>query len=105
MKGVDISHDHKPDLPSEKERIERRGGRVFAIQYDDGGPSPARVWLKDKMLPGLAMSRSLGDTVAKQAGVISNPEITRRVLVMGIDILFWALTDLGSINSEIGRNR
>ena len=32
------------------------------------------------MLPGLAMSRSLGDTVAKQAGVISNPEITRRVL-------------------------
>ena len=80
VKGVDISHDHKPDLPSEKERIERRGGRVFAIQYDDGGPSPARVWLKDKMLPGLAMSRSLGDTVAKQAGVISNPEITRRVL-------------------------
>ena len=80
VKGVDISRDHKPDLPMEKERIERRGGRVFAIEYDDGGPSPARVWLKDKMLPGLAMSRSLGDTVAKSAGVISNPEITRRVL-------------------------
>jgi len=25
---------------------------------------PARVWLKDKNIPGLAMSRSLGDIIA-----------------------------------------
>jgi len=81
IRGIDVSHDHKPDLPKEKARIESSGGRVFAIEYDDGGPSPARVWLKTKMLPGLAMSRSLCDTIAKTAGVISEPEITTRNLV------------------------
>ena len=76
----DISHDHKPDLPAEKRRIESNGGRVFAIDYGDDLPSPARVWLRDAQLPGLAMSRSVGDTVGKAAGVISTPEITTHVL-------------------------
>ena len=35
---------------------------------------PARVWLGDMDIPGLAMSRSIGDTVAHSAGVISEPE-------------------------------
>jgi hypothetical protein len=34
---------------------------------------PPRVWLKNAPLPGLNMSRSLGDLIAKQAGVISTP--------------------------------
>ena len=70
-----MTEDHKPDLPSEQKRIERSGGRVWAMTYDDGVDGPARVWLKDQELPGLAMSRSIGDEVAKRAGVISNPEI------------------------------
>jgi len=80
ISAKDISHDHKPDLPAEKKRIEQRGGRVFAIDYGDDLPSPARVWLRDAQLPGLAMSRSVGDTVGKAAGVISTPEITTHVL-------------------------
>jgi serine/threonine protein phosphatase PrpC len=73
--GVEISHDHKPDTPAEKARIERTGGRVFAMTYDDGEDGPARVWLADKQIPGLAMSRSVCDEVAKIAGVISTAEI------------------------------
>jgi serine/threonine protein phosphatase PrpC len=76
LKGFNISFDHKPDLPAEKERIEKNGGWVYAIDYGDDLPSPARVWLKEAQLPGLAMSRSVGDTVGKAAGVISTPEIT-----------------------------
>lgn len=80
LKGFDISHDHKPDLPAEKERIENNGGWVYAIDYGDDLPSPARVWLKEAQLPGLAMSRSVGDTVGKAAGVISTPEITTHTI-------------------------
>ena len=35
---------------------------------------PARVWLKDQQIPGLAMSRSIGDLVASSVGVIPEPE-------------------------------
>lgn len=36
---------------------------------------PNRVWLKNKQVPGLAMTRSLGDMVAKSVGVTYEPEI------------------------------
>lgn len=76
----EISHDHKPESPEEKARIIARGGRVFAVEYDDGIDGPFRVWLGHMDVPGLAMSRSLGDTVAHSAGVISDPEFTERKL-------------------------
>ena len=34
-----------------------------------------RVWLKNAEIPGLAMTRSFGDKVGCQAGVIAEPEI------------------------------
>ena len=69
----DITRDHKPNLPGEKARILASGGRVFALDYDDGYVGPERVWLQDHDIPGLAMSRSLGDTVAHSVGrIVSN---------------------------------
>ena len=73
LKPYSVTEDHKPDTPKEKARIERTGGRVWAMTYEDGVAGPARVWLKNQDLPGLAMSRSIGDEVAKRAGVISTP--------------------------------
>lgn len=54
---VEITFDHKPDSPAEKERIIACGGRVFAVEYDDGIDGPMRVWLGHMDVPGLAMSR------------------------------------------------
>jgi serine/threonine protein phosphatase PrpC len=76
LSAQDITFDHKPDSPKEKERILACGGRVFAVEYDDGVDGPPRVWLGHMDIPGLAMSRSLGDVVAHSAGVISEPEFT-----------------------------
>ena len=46
----------------------KSGGRVRPLQNKMGSEShdvgPARVWLPDLEIPGLAMSRSLGDYVA-----------------------------------------
>jgi len=74
--ALSLTEDHKPDNPEEKKRIEASGGRVFAVEYEDGVDGPARVWLKHMDVPGLAMSRSLGDGVAHKAGVISEPDFT-----------------------------
>ena len=71
----EITHDHKPESPAERARIEAKGGRVEAITYEDGYVGPHRVWLADQNIPGLAMSRSVCDTVAKEAGVTSDPEV------------------------------
>jgi serine/threonine protein phosphatase PrpC len=83
LAGVAVSIDHKPELPLEKARILKAGGRVFAVQYDDGIPGPNRVWLGNIDVPGLAMSRSIGDTVAHTAGVTSIPEFFTQKLVEG----------------------
>jgi hypothetical protein len=53
----EFTHDHKPDTPAEKQRILEAGGRVFAVEYDDGIDGPPRVWLGHMDVPGLAMSR------------------------------------------------
>lgn len=57
MIAEEFTHDHKPDLPLEKQRIIAAGGRVFAVEYDDGVDGPPRVWLGHMDVPGLAMSR------------------------------------------------
>jgi len=70
-----LSLDHKPDNDGEKARIISSGGRVE--KFNDGGEyiGPYRVWLKYEDYPGLAMSRSLGDFVAKSVGCSCIPEI------------------------------
>ena len=74
--AVPLSRDHKPDIPEERERIEKSGGRIAPFRDPEGNlVGPNRVWLKNQEIPGLAMSRSIGDLVAREAGVISTPEI------------------------------
>jgi len=89
----DVTFDHKPDSPKEKERILACGGRVFAVEYDDGIDGPPRVWLGHMDIPGLAMSRSLGDVVAHSAGVISEPEFTKYQLDPATDKFLVVATD------------
>jgi len=89
----EFTHDHKPDTPKEKERIVAAGGRVFAVEYDDGIEGPPRVWLGHMDVPGLAMSRSLGDGVAHTAGVSSEPEFTERDLDPAVDKCIVVATD------------
>ena len=75
-KIIPLSFDTKPDNPGERERIIRMGGVVEKIKNNLGMDiGPYRVWEKNKDYPGLAMSRSLGDFIGKNIGVIPDPEI------------------------------
>lgn len=71
-----LSIDHKPQNKKEKERIIKCGGEVRKSNEKVlSNSTPYRVWVKDRDYPGLAMSRSLGDFIAKEIGVIDEPDI------------------------------
>jgi serine/threonine protein phosphatase PrpC len=99
--AVPLSKDHKPDDPLEKVRILKHGGRVEPITTDEGGfIGPSRVWLKTENIPGLAMSRSLGDVVASRVGVLATPDVIAhrltpedKFLLLGSDGLFEWLSN------------
>ena len=91
-----LSRDHKPTIPEEAERILKVGGRIRPMKDEDGEfIGPMRVYMKDKDMPGLAMTRSFGDYFGSTAGVISEPEISEyffkpedKFMVLASDGLF-----------------
>lgn len=99
--AVALSRDHKPNLTEEAERIATRGGRVDSYHEENGeAVGPSRVWLKDQSIPGLAISRSLGDSVAASVGVIPDPEtiemklgLDDKFVLLGSDGLFEYLSN------------
>jgi len=109
LTGIQSTTDHNFLIHSEYQRILQEGGRIQKINGNVGKEKtahvvnligPLRVWLKNEDRPGLAMTRSVGDTLAKTVGVISTPEVTTfdlthkySILVIGSDGLFEFLTN------------
>jgi len=63
--STSLSIDHKPDWKDEEFWIRKSGGRVDPFWEPNGSPiGPHRVWLWTENIPGLAMSWSIGDSVA-----------------------------------------
>merc|ERR1712130_620181 len=91
MVPVELSRDHKPEDPTEKKRILSLGGRVHPIPGPpDVDCGPSRVWLNDQDLPGLAMSRSIGDNICCNIGVISEPEVKKFDITKDDLFAVWA---------------
>jgi serine/threonine protein phosphatase PrpC len=80
-----LSRDHKPEEVDEAARIRRSNGKIEQSRLQPGVYAPGlragmfygpkRVWLKSKPVPGLAMTRSIGDMAASSVGVTAEPEI------------------------------
>jgi len=66
-----LTKDHNFEDQYEEERILQAGGEIRA----DEGIGTLRFYCKDKNYPGLAMSRSIGDTLGKIHGIICEPNI------------------------------
>ena len=75
-RGVPLTEDHKPTSSGELTRILASGGRVERLTDAAGREiGPHRIWLPGAWVPGLAMSRAMGDFVAHSVGVVADPEI------------------------------
>ncbi|MES1912064.1 MAG: hypothetical protein MHM6MM_004403 [Cercozoa sp. M6MM] len=76
VQTLELTEDHKPTNPGEYDRIIASNGRVATLP---GPPNtdcgPMRVWMKQLDVPGLAMSRSIGDDIAASVGVIATPDV------------------------------
>jgi len=56
---------------------ENWGDLNLGEDLDEGG-DPPRVWSPNGDYPGTAFSRSLGDSIAEDCGVVAEPEILER---------------------------
>lgn len=68
--------DHNCNNKEEYDRIIAKGGRVEALQFGEESFGPLRIFKGSLPYPGLVVSRSLGDEVARRLGVISKPDIS-----------------------------
>lgn len=100
---VALSIDQRPSKPSEKERLLAAGARVDA--WEGIGEGEDRVWLPEARTPGLAVSRTFGDLLVKEYGVICTPEIYSlelcaddRFLVMASDGVFEFISSEEVVN-------
>ena len=72
-----LSVNHVPELSEENKRLMQNNAKIERLKNALGEEyGPYRVFDKDSdSLPGLAMSRSIGDEKAKKLGVIYEPEL------------------------------
>jgi len=74
---VQLTKDQKPEDSEELTRLVECGARVKRLVDEDGNRvGPYRVWEMNSNIPGLSMSRSIGDQIAKSLGVIATPIVT-----------------------------
>ena len=90
-----VGDDHRPDLERESKRILAAGGRIKPSNH--GGP--VRVWHSVQEVPGIMVSRSVGDVFAHGFGVSSLPDVYRkeveptdRYIILGSDGLWDVFT-------------
>jgi serine/threonine protein phosphatase PrpC len=94
LNSVALTMDQKPNHEEELKRIRKAGGIVERVTNDKGQAiGPYRIWRRRGNGPGLAMSRSMGDTVAHEIGVISTPIVSRFDLYPGVDQFIVVASD------------
>lgn len=106
--AIDLTWDQKPTRDDEKKRVRGAGGRVTRWKKNVG---PQRVWLPDEWVPGLAMTRSIGDTCLSKYGVVPTPEVT--ITKLGNDEWFlvvasdgvWEFMSSAEVAAFIGREK
>jgi serine/threonine protein phosphatase PrpC len=80
-----ITAEHRADHPAEKARIMYRGGTVKQLVDPDTlkPAGPFRVFRPNAMLPGLAITRSIGDSDSRDLGITATPSVTTYTLDPG----------------------
>eukprot|EP00002_Diphylleia_rotans_P018272 TRINITY_DN3542_c0_g1_i2.p1 TRINITY_DN3542_c0_g1~~TRINITY_DN3542_c0_g1_i2.p1 ORF type:complete len:509 (+),score=104.70 TRINITY_DN3542_c0_g1_i2:181-1707(+) len=100
--AISTTIDHRVgEIPEERERVEKAGG---AVMMDPGLPPDAldevRIYAQGQTYPGLVTTRTLGDVLAHGLGVISNPDVSSKVLDKHDKVLILASDGVWDILSS-----
>ncbi len=76
-------------MPAEQKRLIAAGARVAPWEGDAHHPV-FRVWRGREETPGIAISRSLGDSIATEIGVIPTPDVISRELTPDVRFVILA---------------
>ena len=99
LRAVPLTNDHLPACEDERERVEQAGGRVDAWSPAGADTGPLRVWLKDRRLPGLAVTRAIGDSML--SGIVRpEPEVTTHEVVAGDSFVVVATDGIWCVMSN-----
>lgn len=102
-----IINPHTPEVEAEGLRVIEQGGEISNPKHDSVGNviDPARVYSPGKGTPGIAITRSLGDSVAHTIGVSCKPEVSLRnlkesdlLLILGSNGLWEQLSAQEAVN-------
>ena len=100
-KFVKLSKDCTPNIEIEKKRILMNGGKVIQLKNNNEQEiGPLRIFLKDKMIPDLSITRSFGDKIGKSIGVISNPVINEYTLNKSVKFILIASSGIWRFMKE-----
>lgn len=105
-RAIELTRDHKPDLPDERQRIEDAGAQVVVVGC--APHSTHRVFTPHQSWPSINMSRSLGDLHAHTQGLSSaaeanlveqlwDPAMEEAVLILGSDGIWDVLDGLAAV--------
>jgi serine/threonine protein phosphatase PrpC len=116
-KAIPLSRDQTPHSRGERKRVRDCGARILSLDQIEGlepirldkfndhengdddheheqeyeeDEDPPRVWHPTMDYPGTAFTRSLGDALAKELGVIADPEMVTMELEQGDEIIVLA---------------
>lgn len=115
--AIQMSTDHKPSNPEEHERIIKMGGEV--TNFKDNQYGPYRVYKNNgDNVPGLAVSRTFGDLIGHECGVVETPQISFKnidsqdeFIIVGSDGVFDVMNSVEIVGyvferiDEVGRER
>ena len=106
---IPLTRDQTPYRRDERERVQQLGAEVKSIDQMEGKipmhsnwgdlvlgetvdihGDPPRIWAKGKDYPGTAFTRSLGDKLAEDIGVIPEPELITTDLTQNDEFLVIA---------------
>lgn len=91
---MQLTKDQKPEDSEEMARLIESGARVKRLVDEEGNRvGPYRVWEMNSNIPGLSMSRSIGDQVAKSLGVIATPICTQTQIDLAQDNFIVVASD------------